>query len=84
MKAQFTHAGWFGICPVLLGDLDGDAPLVHPRHWLLAPLFWLSEALMSAAIAVMSALRPDYEPLWSIVVTAELPQPLAVDLEIRP
>lgn len=76
MRVEFSHKGWFGVCPVLLADIDGDAPVVHPRHVLLAPLFWLSEAIFAAVFLLAAAVRPQWEPAWPLHVTGELPRPL--------
>lgn len=70
--SEFTHKGWFGICPVYLADLDGDGAIVEPRSALLWPLMRLSEAFMGLAILVCSAIYEDYEPVFAIRVTGEL------------
>lgn len=72
----FTDKGWFGICPVYFAGLDTPAPVVDPRHWLLAPLMWVSEAMFSLAFAVGSACQPGYEPEWPLRVTGELDPPI--------
>lgn len=35
LTRTFTHRAWFGVCPVYMGDIDSQAPHVHPRHWSL-------------------------------------------------
>lgn len=76
MRVAFTHCGWFGVCPVYMADIDGEAPVVHPRHILLAPLFWLSEALFALLSLIASGVCPQWEPVWPLRVTAELRRPL--------
>lgn len=43
-----THKGWFGICPIYMGDVYSDAPVIVERHWSLKPLMKLSHALQVA------------------------------------
>ncbi len=62
----YTHKGWFGICPVYIGDADGDAPLVDPRHWIFAPLMWFSERMYDVCFFVASTLNPEFEAAWPI------------------
>lgn len=37
---QLTHKGWLGLCPVYIGDLCSECPLLVPRlpltDWLLS------------------------------------------------
>jgi hypothetical protein len=40
-----THRGWFGICPIYMGDVYSDAPVIVERHRLLRPLMKLSQWL---------------------------------------
>lgn len=63
-----THYGWFMFCPVLLGCLDTEAPLVVPRWPVLTPLFWIAEGVQSAVIAACSLCIPGYEPRWYFAV----------------
>lgn len=69
---RVTHKGWFGLCPVYLGNLDDACPLVLERSRLLVPLMMLSEAMFGVVNWCMSALRPDHEPGWPIRVTGEI------------
>lgn len=39
---EFTHRGWFGICPVYLANLHSDAPMVHERRPWMLPLMMFS------------------------------------------
>jgi len=64
-----THKGWFGICPAYFGDIDGDAPLVVERHFLLTPLFWFSEMMMEFILLF------DSNPMWALLITGELDEP---------
>lgn len=69
---QFTHKGWMLFCPVKLGHLDTEAPLVAARWSVLDPLFWLAEGFQGAVILSLSLLNPHYEPHWYFKVTGEL------------
>jgi hypothetical protein len=73
----FTHRGWFGVCPVYIGDTYTQAPtLVERRAWL-RPLYVFSEALQGLCCAVLSRLDPEFEPGWAIMITGELDPPIA-------
>lgn len=79
MRITLTHKGWFGLCPVFMSDPDSDSPLVDPRHWILAPLFWLSEFMFGLMFAVMEAAGADV-PGWPLKITGRLASPIPVDL----
>ena len=79
---QLTHKGWFGICPVYLGNLDSDAPLVVERHWALLPLMLLSECCFGLVFALASLLT-GLEPAWPLRVTDELVPPKAIAVPDR-
>lgn len=34
---MLTHKGWFGICPVYIGGIESDGPLIVERSPLLLP-----------------------------------------------
>jgi len=55
---MLTHKGWFGLCPVYIGDIHGDAPLLVERHWSLLPLMVISEWLFAAIMFVQKS------PVW--------------------
>lgn len=75
-----THKGWFGLCPVYLGGLDGDAPLVVERHWVLVPLMLLSECGFGMLFVLGALLLADFEPAWPLRVTGELDPPRPIDI----
>jgi hypothetical protein len=37
-----THRGWFGLCPVYIGNAKDEEPFLEPVHWVLAWLLWVS------------------------------------------
>lgn len=69
---EYTHKGWFGVCPVFLAEIDSDGPIMDPRHWSLVPLFWFSEILMAFVVFCTSAMNPEWEPVWPIRITGEI------------
>lgn len=71
----FTHAGWFGICPVYLGNLETEVPVVIERHPSLRHLFALSEYFQQFRIWFWSVVKSDYEPVFTFHVTGELVEP---------
>lgn len=79
MKVTLTHKGWFGICPVYLGDLDGKAPYVFERHRYFLPLMVFSEWVFEVIMFFRASANPAYEPEWPLTVTDVLPQPLIVE-----
>lgn len=65
VSENYTHNGWFGFCPVKVGDIDGYAPLIAPRWFWLWPLFLLSEQFSIALLFL------EDEPGWRIRITGE-------------
>ena len=72
MHIALTNKGWFGLCPVYFGALESNGPVMVERHPALAPLMWLSEALLGSAGLVASLLNPGVELRWPLLVTGEL------------
>ena len=75
MNITYTHKGWFGICPIYLGDIEGDCN-VAARHDLLE---WLM-AVIGLAITVKTWLNPDYEPMFPMCITGELDPPVVKEV----
>jgi hypothetical protein len=73
---SYTHKGWFGLCPVHLGNLEDDAPNIDPRHPMLSPLMDLSEVLFGLMFQIAHAMNPSYEPLFPLRVTGQLSPPI--------
>ena len=67
-----THRGWFGICPVYLGDIDSPGPLVVARLWILEPLLTLSTWAFGVVIFFKTLADPDFEAGFPIRVTGEI------------
>lgn len=65
---EFTLRGWFGLCPIFLTS-EPNGPTLVPRHVVLYPLMFLSEAAFGTLFLVMSVLDPTFEPAYPIKVT---------------
>jgi hypothetical protein len=54
---------------VYFANIESDAPMVHPRHWTLAPLMVASEWLYAAAFWCAGTINPMFQPTWPLRVT---------------
>lgn len=74
MHPVFTHRGWLGLCPVYIGNLESDSPLLMARRpwleWLLTASTWGFHTVN----IVCSALNPNFEPGFPIRVTGRIDQ----------
>jgi hypothetical protein len=77
----FTHYGWFGFCPVKIGALDTEAPIVVARWWWLEPVFWLAELHESLVIGLRSVFMPDVEPVFALKVGRRITEPQSASNE---
>jgi hypothetical protein len=79
----FTHKGWFGICPVYIGDLDTDAPRLTPRldNAFGEFLFGVSHGAHKLAFTVIDALCPKCDPGFLLLVTEQLLVPYRYEFE---
>ncbi len=76
---HLTHKGWFGLCPVYLGDFESDEPLVCERHWFFAPLMILSELIFDLCFFAQD--MAGAEPTgWPIRVTGRLDEPIELEI----
>lgn len=80
---RFTHAGWFGICPIYISDLDKDIPGLTPRpqNWFTELLFIVSHYGFMAFFTVADVINPSWNPGFPIVVTEELLVPFDYEYE---
>lgn len=76
VKIELTHKGWFGLCPVYIGDPDGEMPMIDPRHWAFSPLLWFSEFLFFICIELILLAKPDAEPGYPLSITGKLRRPI--------
>jgi len=81
VKNSCTHKGWFGLCPVHIGDLYGEAPLLLERHWIFVPLMWASEAIFALLFELTRFVSPEFELGWPLMVTGELEVPRVVEMD---
>lgn len=77
----YTHRGWFGVCPVHVGGLGTSAPDIDPRHFLLEPLFWVSEFVFSLCFIAEDLLGlPSHG--WPVRMTGKLAEPIVYEVEV--
>ena len=79
---EFTHYGWFGICPVMFSELDSGEPIIEPRFklgWLMA----LSEYLIDLYIDYKMRRDVEYEPLYPLLVKGQFKVPKAIEFKIE-
>lgn len=72
MKVGLSHKGWFGICPVHVGDIKGHAPFVIPRHWVFYPVFWLGHFAYWMSTSIIGGILEDYKPPWPVEITGRI------------
>jgi hypothetical protein len=78
LALTYTHKGWFGLCPVFIGNIEADGPdgpCIKARHWSLEWLFDLSAALMDAVMFVQGLLGGD-PPGYFVAIGAKLDAPI--------
>ena len=72
LGTKYTHYGWFlGLVPVYLADVDSDAPVVVERNWVPEWYSWAAEALFGLFCWAASLVIPNFEPMFSMLVTGE-------------
>lgn len=73
LGTKYTHYGWFlGLVPVYLADVDSDAPVVVERNWVPEWYCWAVEALFGLFCWAASLVIPNFEPMFSMLVTGEI------------
>lgn len=77
----YTHKGWFGLCPVYVGNLDGGAVELEARHWTLEWLFDLSEIILGICFACNALIDPHFDAMWPIKLTGKLGTPRVIEAE---
>lgn len=75
-----THKGWFGLCPVYIGDIDDEGPFIDPRHWSLMWLMLLSAFAYQVIMTVCDFVGVECGGL-PIKVTGELESPMTIEVE---
>lgn len=69
---EFTHYGWFGLCPVYLGGVETDDPKVAERNGIPEWWFDFNELIFQALNASIQAFKPEHEPVYMIRVGCEI------------
>lgn len=72
LGTKYTHKGWFMFCPVYIGGTIYLDPELHERNWV--PSWWFDIAVWFCQSInwVLSAVDPDYVPLFPIKVGKRL------------
>jgi hypothetical protein len=81
MIHTLTHKGWFGLCPVYLGDLNSESPVVVERLAIYAPLLAFSEWMYRVAMACVEWMGSD-PPGFPLVVGQKLTPPRRINIPI--
>ena len=71
-EVVFTHKGWLGLCPVLIGDLDKEDGILAPRRWILWAWLELMFIIYAGAFVLRGLFDPDFEPAWPLMVTGRV------------
>lgn len=72
LGTRFTHYGWFAGCPVYLGNLASESPLMVERNWVPSWWFAFVTEAFGFAIFLRTLMDDDYEPMWPMLVTGEI------------
>lgn len=69
---EFTHRGWLLLCPIYIGQLDTDGPLIDQRRFV--PQWWFDAniALVGGMNWLLEQLDADYEPAFPIWSTGAI------------
>ena len=83
MKQQTTYhyEGRFGLCPVLIDDLDSRVPTLEPKYPFTGWLMTLSEWYYVSKFCLGETLNPEYLPAWPIWVKRRLKVPIIREFE---
>lgn len=73
IRKDYDHYGrMFGLVPVYIGDAEGPSPRVCVRNWWPEWLLDVGEAIFGACVWVKTAMDPEYEPMYPIVLTGKI------------
>lgn len=68
-----THKGLiYGFIPVYLDMTDEECPIIEGRNWLCEIVHDIYTPIFGFAIFVRTAIDPEYEPSFPILITGEL------------
>lgn len=65
----YTHKGWLGLCPVVIGMPDSEGPDIDTR-------FPFTDWLLDISIIANDAFTPLEEYGWPIKITGKLAEPI--------
>lgn len=71
----FTHYGWFGLCPIIIANPDGDLPVFQARYRFTEWLFDFSDWMYQRCNDFMVLIDSDYEPGYPFTIKGELNPP---------
>lgn len=77
----YTHVGWFGPCPVYLGDLTSECPSVTPRWPWATVIFALVIGFCEVADWLLTRVRGTGLEI-GFLVTGELEEQLVIWHEV--
>lgn len=69
---NYTHKGWFFLCPVYLNPDEGEGMAVDARRPWLDWWFSVNELIFGLTVCIMTAINPEYEPMFPFRVTGEI------------
>lgn len=69
---QYTHKGWFFLCPVYLNADDGEGMQVEARHEWLEWWFTLQLMMFEFIVEIILFINPEYDPVFPFKVTGKL------------
>lgn len=82
-EVEMTHTAWFGICPVLLCEIDDSVPFLHERWAILLPLLIFSEFIAGLIISFQLRKDPEYIPQFPVHHVKELKKPIIKKFKIH-
>jgi hypothetical protein len=69
---QYTHKGWFFLCPIYLNADDGEGMAVEAKYEWLEWWFTVQMVIFDFMVEVIMTFNPDYEPVFPFRVTGKL------------
>lgn len=72
VRAQFTHEGWFYLCPIWCNNPEAEIPQVAERNWVPAWWFWANVYMHHATNWLGSRLFPNWRTSEFVMVLHEL------------
>jgi hypothetical protein len=70
-EADFTHKGWFFMCPIYLNADDGEGMSVAARWECLEWWFTVNAFICDCVNYLLESINPEYEPHFPFRVTGK-------------